>query len=260
MNGSALIRTAFNVARNAALAGAEAAIPFFSASVATERKADGSFVTEADQAAERAILTVIRDTFPDHSILTEETGAHAGRADARWIVDPLDGTHRFARGMRFWGPIVALELEGEIVAGAVALPTLREVYAAAKGHGAFHGEERLAVSDRTDWAEANIACGSLARLLATPHGAPALELIKRADYCCAGGDLEGGLLVARGQAEVWIEHGVKPWDVAAIKIIVEEAGGRFTDLKGGADLNAPGFLATNGRLHDEALRMLNQRG
>lgn len=257
MNSSETIRAAFRVARDAARAGAAAALPYYRTGVRSERKPDGSLVTKADQAAEDSILNIIRATFPDHSILTEETGAHVGRDDARWIIDPLDGTHRFARGMRFWGPMVALELEGEIVAGAVALPILKEVYVAARGEGAFRDYQRISVSRRSYWADSNVAIGSLGRLLPTRHGGAALELIKRADYCFAGGDLESGLLVARGEAEVWIEYGVKPWDVAAIKIIVEEAGGRFTDINGGADLHAPGFVATNGVVHDEVMSLLN---
>lgn len=247
---------AFDVARRAVEAGAAASLPYCRTTVESARKADGSLVTAADKAAEDAILRVIRETFPDHSILTEETGAHAGRADARWIIDPLDGTHRFARGLRFWGPMAALEVDGEVVAGAAALPAIGETYAAASGVGAFRGDQRLHVSKVVNWADANVATGSLGRLLKSDYAAPALELIRRADYCFSGGDLEGGLLVARGEAEIWIEYGVKPWDVAAIKIIVEEAGGRFTDLHGGCDLNAPGFLASNGALHDEALRVL----
>lgn len=257
MDWTETIDRAFSIAREAAEAGAAAALPYFSSHVETERKSDGSLVTLADKAAEDAIIAIIREAFPDHSILAEETGVHVGRDDARWIIDPLDGTHRFARGMRFWGPMVACELSGEIAAGAVVLPTLRESYVAARGHGAFKDGERIHVSRRSNWKESNIACGSLGRLLPTRHASAALALIEQADYCFSGGDLEGGLLVARGEAEVWIEYGVKPWDVAAIKIIVEEAGGRFTDLEGGADLTKPGFLASNGLLHDEALASLN---
>ena len=247
-----------DTAERAVRAAAEAALPFFRIGVDTRRKADGSLVTQADEAAERTILSIIRDAFPDHSILTEETGAHAGRPDARWIVDPLDGTHRFARGLRFWGPLVALEYNNRIVAGAAALPALGEVYSAALGLGACRNGEPLRVSTCTDWAQCNIAVGSLARLLDTPTGQPALDLIRSADYCIAGCDLEGGLLVARGEAELWIESGVKPWDVAPFKIIIEETGGRFTDLAGGFDLNAPVFVASNGALHGEALARLNR--
>ncbi len=251
---------AMSVAERAVRAACVASLPFFKPGIDTTRKPDGSLVTAADEAAERAILDVIRDAFPDHSILTEETGAHAGRPDARWIVDPLDGTHRFARGMRFWGPLVALEYNNEIVVGAAALATLGEVYTAARGAGSFRNGEPVRVSGVADWRGSNIAVGSLARLLDTPAGRPAVELSKIADYCMAGSDLEGGLLVARGEVEIWIESGVKPWDIAPFKVIIEEAGGRFTDLAGGFDLNAPVFVASNGLMHDDALARLNARG
>ncbi len=251
---------ALDTADRAVRAACAASLPYFKPGIDTTRKPDGSLVTAADQAAERAILDVIRDVFPDHSILTEETGAHAGRADARWIIDPLDGTHRFARGMRFWGPLVALEYNNEIVVGAAALATLGEVYTAARGLGARRNGEPVRVSGVADWRESNIAVGSFARLLGTPAGPPAVELSKIADYCMAGSDLEGGLLVARGEAELWIESGVKPWDIAPFKVIIEEAGGRFTDLSGGFDLHAPVFVASNGLLHDDALARLHARG
>lgn len=252
------IAHALDVARHAVRVAGDASLPFFRTAVQSSRKADGTLVTQADQAAERAILAVIRGAFPDHSILTEETGAHPGRADARWIVDPLDGTHRFARGLRFWGPLIAFELECQIVAGAAALPALDETYIAALGLGASRNGQPIRVSTITEWRAANIAVGSLARVLDTPCANQALDLVRDAEYCIAGNDLEGGLLVARGEAELWIEAGVKPWDVAPLKIIIEEAGGRFTDLAGGFDLNAPVFVATNGALHDDALQRLNR--
>lgn len=247
---------ALDTAERAARAAADAALPFWSTGVDTVRKADGSFVTAADQAAERAALAVIRGAFPDHSILTEETGVYPGRDDARWILDPLDGTHRFARGLRFWGPLVALEYKNEIVAGAAALPVLGEVYTAARGLGAFRNHAPIRTSAIDRWPDANIALGSIARLLDTPAGSAAIDLARAADYTLTGGDLEGGLLVARGEAELWIEAGVKPWDIAPFKIIIEEAGGRFTDLAGAFDLTAPVFVAANAALHTEALRWL----
>ncbi|RMH23717.1 MAG: inositol phosphatase [Planctomycetota bacterium] len=247
---------ALDAAERACRAAADAALPYYRGGVSANRKADGSLVTAADQAAERAALAVIRDAFPSHSILTEESGAHPGDPRTRWILDPLDGTHRFARGLRFWGPLVALEHGGEIVAGAAALPALGEVYTAARGLGAERNGEPIRVSTVDTWRDANIAVGSLARLLDTPAGGPALDLIGAADYCVAGGDLEGALLVARGEADLWIEAGVRPWDVAPFKVIIEEAGGRFTDLTGACSLDAPVFVAANAPLHADALSRL----
>src|SRR5512142_3459224 len=138
-------------ARRAVEAASRASLRHFRRGVRVELKPDRSPVTIADRESEAAVLDVIRAAFPDHAVLGEETGAHAGTAGTRWIVDPLDGTRGFARGENFWGPLVGLEHEGEVVAGAMALPTAGEVYFAARGRGAWltaagGAPERLRVS------------------------------------------------------------------------------------------------------------------
>ena len=125
---------AMETARRAAEAGGAAALRHFRAGVRVELKPDRTPVTVADREAEAAIVEVIRGRFPGHAILGEETGAHAG-AGARWIVDPVDGTRGFTRGGSFWGPLVALEVGGEVVAGAMGMPALGELYWAARGRG-----------------------------------------------------------------------------------------------------------------------------
>lgn len=247
---------ALEAARDAVAAGGDAARRFFRAGVETSRKADGSLVTQADHAAEKAILSIIRERFPGHAVLTEESGALEGDQTVRWIIDPLDGTHRFARGLRTWGPMVALEQDGDIVAGAIALPALGETYWAARGMGAYLNGEPLEVSQITDWSRANLSLGSIARILETPASQGVLELVRRADYTLAGGDLAGGAAVLRGEAEVWIEAGVQPWDIAPFKVLVEEAGGRCTDFQGGFDLSRGEAVVSNGAMHDGVMKAI----
>src|SRR5512137_1020115 len=128
---------ALATARRAVEAAAAASLAHFRRGVRVEVKPDRTPVTAADRDAEAAVLAVVRAAFPGHAVLGEETGAHGGDASLRWIVDPIDGTRGFTRGGSFWGPLVALEQDGRVVAGAMALPALGEVYCAARGRGAW---------------------------------------------------------------------------------------------------------------------------
>jgi histidinol-phosphatase len=252
---------AMDVARRAAEAGSEAALRHFRTGLRVDVKPDRTPVTQADRDSEAAILGVVRAAFPDHGFLGEETGAHPGSGPTRWIVDPLDGTKGFTRGRGFWGPLVALEHEGRVVAGAMALPALAEVYWAARGLGCWMaaGEgppSRLAVSRISAWADATISLGEPAVLFAPPM----LERVGRLSTSCASarcyGDLAGCALVLRGQAEAWVEAGVQIWDIAPLQILVEEAGGRFTDLTGKATHASGACVASNGFLHAHVLAAL----
>jgi len=252
---------AMATARRAAEAGAATALAHFRAGVRVEVKPDRTPVTQADRDAEAAILATVRAAFPGHGFLGEETGARDGSDRTRWIVDPLDGTKGFTRGRGFWGPLVALEHEGRVVAGAMALPALGEVYWAARGLGCWMSAAgaapaRLSVSRVSAWADATLSLGEPAVLFAPPL----LERVGRLATSCSTarcyGDLAGCALVLRGQAEAWIEAGVKIWDVAPLQVLVEEAGGRFTDFAGNATHAAGECLASNGLVHELVLGAL----
>ena len=246
------LERALGVARDAVAAAGAAALAHLRRGVIVETKPDLSPVTAADRAAEDEIVGVIRAVFPDHAILGEEGGAR-GSGAARWIVDPIDGTRGFARGGMMWGPMVALEVDGELVAGALALPALGRTYWAARGGGAWCDGTRLAVSAIADLADATLSLGELRRL--APH-AGVQALIARAASSRCYGDLAGCALVLDGRAEVWIEGGVQPWDVAAPAILIREAGGRYTDWRGGPSFESGYAIASNGRVHDEILRAM----
>jgi len=247
-------------ARRAAEAGGAAAMPHFRAGVRVELKPDRSPVTAADREAEAAILEVLRQTFPGHAVLGEETGAHAG-AGARWIVDPIDGTRGFTRGGTFWGPLVALEVDGDVVAGAMGLPAMREVYWAARGLGAWRrvGDgpaERLRVSGLRAWDEATLSLGELKFLLAPATRAQVNQLTVTAAQARCYGDLAGCAMVLTGRAEAFVEAGVQIWDIAPLRVLVEEAGGRFTDLSGVATHANGACIASNGAVHEHILAVL----
>jgi histidinol-phosphatase len=252
-------------ARRAVEAAARAALAHFRPGVAVELKPDRSPVTAADRESERVVCEIVREAFPDHAILGEETGAHAGAAGSRWIVDPLDGTRGFARGEGFWGPLVALEHEGEVVAGACALPAAGEVFFAARGRGCWRarggGEpERLRVSGIGAWEDATFSAGEPRVLLAPPLLEATAHLARTCARTRCYGDLAGFTMVLTGHAEAWIEAGVQIWDLAPMKVLVEEAGGAFTDLLGRPTIASGHCLVSNGRVHRHVLDVLAARG
>ncbi|TVQ31426.1 MAG: inositol monophosphatase [Phycisphaeraceae bacterium] len=254
------LERALDVARRAVDAASEACLRWFERDAGVKWKQDGTPVTNADRDAEDAIVRIIRDVFPDHAILAEESGAMEGDAETRWIIDPLDGTHRFARGMPFWGPLIALEHKGEVVVGAMALPTQEQSFWAARGMGCWRDGVRVNVSDETDWRRSNLSLGAIGRILETPARDGVLKLIETSTYTISGGDLAGAALVLTGQAEAWIESGVKIWDIAPFKVMVEEAGGMFTDFEGGGRIDTGRAVASNGTLHRHVLEAIMSGG
>ena len=252
---------ALTTARRAVEAASRAALSHFRRGVRVDLKPDRSPVTVADRESEAAILQEIRRSFPGHAVLGEETGLHTGAAATRWIVDPLDGTRGFTRGEALWGPLVALEHEGEVVAGAMALPVAGEVYFAARGRGAWlaaggAAPTALRVSGVASWEDATLQLGEPRVLLAPPFAEPIARLAATCPRTRCYGDLAGFAMVLTGRAEAWIEAGVQVWDLAPMKILLEEAGGRFTDLGGTATVASGHALATNGLLHDHVLGAL----
>jgi len=250
------VQRAMDTARHAVLAASAASLHYWRKDVVVETKPDRSPVTAADRDAEAAILDVIRLAFPDHAILAEESGAHGGTG-GRWIIDPLDGTRGFTRGGSFWGPLVALEVDGDIVAGAAGLPALGETYFAGRGLGAYRDGQRLAVSKVTEWSEATLSVGELKALHVGSRADGVRSLIASAASARCYGDVAGCIQLLNGRAEAWLEAGVRPWDIAALKVLVEEAGGRFTDFDGGPRFLETGHaVASNSLLHPHVLRAL----
>lgn len=245
------------VLRHALQAAAEVTLPLWRSGLAVERKADRSPVTEADRAAERVISDIITAAFPDHGVLGEEGGARAGDGRHRWIIDPIDGTRGFTRGGRFWGSLVGLEVDGEIVAGGLCMPVLDDLWWAARGRGCHNGDERVELGPRaTRWGDATLSLGELEKLLAPPWGAALTELVISAENARCYGDLRGITLVLEGVADLWIEAGVQPWDLAPVRVLIEEAGGVYSDFAGGVSLSHGTAIAGPAALHAIALERL----
>lgn len=247
---------AASVAREAVEAAARVALEHFRTGVEVRTKADHSPVTVADLESERTILQLLGERDPGTPVLAEESGLVGEPDHRRWIVDPIDGTRGFARGGEYWGPLVAYEADGEVLAGALALPARGEVYWAARGHGAFKDGAQLRVSAVDRLGDATLSLGETTRLLRAPHGPAVRDLIDQVASTRGFGDLAAVTLVLEGRAELYLECGVKPWDLAPARILLEEAGGRFTTFAGDHDLMRGDAIGSNGRLHDEALGRL----
>lgn len=215
-------------------------------------------MTIADRESERAILHVIRDAFPDASVIAEESGTIDGDPNLRWIVDPLDGTRGFTRGGKFWGPLIALEHDGEVIAGAMGLPALGDVYWAGRGQGCYKNGDRCRVSVVDDWSDSTMSVGELGKLLDTPHGAAVACLIWTAASTRGYGDPAGCAMVLDGRAEVWLEAGVKVWDLAPQKILIEEAGGVFTSFAGTGSIETGSAIAGNAAAHAHCLAIMKK--
>ena len=249
-----------STARSAVESASKAALAHFRRGVRVETKPDRTPVTVADRESEAAIVGMVHRAFPRHAILGEESGAH-GEGDTRWIVDPIDGTRGFTRGGSFWGPLVGVEHGGEIVAGAMALPALGETYWAARGMGCWRGragEEpaSLRVSGIREWADATLQLGEFRFMLAPGRASAVERLVVTAASARCYGDLAGCAALLAGQAEAWIEAGVKIWDLAPLQILVEEAGGTFTDFAGRRTVGSGECVASNGLVHAHVLGAL----
>jgi myo-inositol-1(or 4)-monophosphatase len=216
-------------------------------------KGEADLVTEADEEAERKIAEVLREAFPNHGMLTEESGELEGEGDARWIVDPLDGTTNYAHGVPFLCTSIALERDGEVVLGVVYDPMVKETYAAERGGGATLNDEPLEVSSTEEPAQALLGTSFADRPEEMEVG---LDIFGRFAGLVRGmRRLGSGALdlcyVAAGRLDGCYEQGFSAWDVAAGVLIVEEAGGKVTDHRGGR-LNtegSEGLVASNGPLH-----------
>lgn len=247
----------------------ELALRYFRQSPVTSRKPDRTFVTEADTAVERLLRERITDAFPDHGVLGEEFGTDAGGASVRWIVDPIDGTHNYMRGVPIFATLLGVERDGELQAGIVSAPALGGRWFAWRGGGAWGagplagerpggGPRRLRVTEIADLADAQVLYGGTQDLMATGD-APGFTKLLQGSWRERGfGDFWGYSLLAEGAAEVMVEVGLKIWDAAAPVVLVEEAGGQVTDFQGRRIFDGGTTLATNGVLHETVRARLTQ--
>ncbi len=222
-----------------------------------------NLVTEADHASEKAIIDVIKQEYPGHFILSEESGEIVMDSEYKWIIDPIDGTVNFANGIPICCVSIAVEKAGEMVLGAVYNPLMNEFFFAQKGFGASLNDKKISVSKKTEAIKSCLVTGFPYTYVNMPNGplqvfdkfirsgVPVRRLGSAAIDLC---------WVAAGRFDGFYEYGLNAWDSAAGFLIVEEAGGKVTDFEG--NYYSPyqsKILATNGKIHDEMLDIINNR-
>jgi histidinol-phosphatase len=232
------------------------ALQYYDQDIKVEWKDDNSPVTLADRGAEGLLRDLLLRRFNDDGFLGEESGHTPGSSGYRWIIDPIDGTRSFVRGIPIWATMVGLEYKGELIAGVVYLPALNMTYRALRGYGAYRDDRRIHVSSVDSLARAHIYYSSITWFAKVGHDQNFMKLYNLTERQRGFGDFYGFVLVAQGSGDVMVEHGVHPWDLGALIPIVEEAGGRMTAWDDRIDIEKPDVLASNGLLHEAALRII----
>jgi histidinol-phosphatase len=218
-----------------------------------ETKRDLTPVTEADRAVEEMIRMRLATERRGDAVYGEEFGA-SGSGGRRWIVDPIDGTKGYARGVPVWATLLALEVDGELVLGVVSAPALGSRWAASRGAGAERDGAAVTVSQVSRLADAHLAYDSVDAFESVGLDAQFLALARRCRRTRGFGDFWSHVLVADGSIDIAVEvGGLAVWDLAAVCVIVEEAGGRCTDLRGASRIDTGDVISTNGRLHDDVV-------
>lgn len=245
------------VARKAAKQAAKLALRHQAAGISAETKPDESPVTIADRECEKLIAAALENVFPDDGILGEEGAQKESKSGRRWIIDPIDGTRDFVRGNFLWSVLIGLEQEGEMVAGVVHLPLLSQTCWAARGSGAFRNDSKLRASAISDPAVAVLSVNSLNRIRDMPFSRGLIDWADRFwAYRCLGGTPDA-MMVAAGEVDVWIEPKVAAWDLAAVKVVLEEAGAVFFDFSGARTIYGGNAVGCAPGLEQEVRSFLN---
>lgn len=243
-----------SVAMEAARLGGERTLKYFNAGVEVETKADNTPVTRADRESEAVIRTRIAKTYPDHAILGEEGGSTSGNMDYQWIIDPIDGTKTFIRGVPFYGVLIGVEVRDKPSVGVIYLPALDEMVSAATGCGCQWNDRPARVSGISNMREATLLCSCVA--MAEERSDAWGRLVSATKMQRTWGDCYGYVLVATGRAEIMVDPVMNLWDCAPMLPILEEAGGRFTDWKGEATIRGKDSVATNAALQLQVSEIL----
>jgi len=228
----------------------------FQTGVTAELKADQSFVTIADRESEHVARELIEARFPNDGILGEEFGETRSSARRRWVLDPIDGTNSFVRGVPLYGVLVGVEEEGAAIAGVLHFPALGETVCAALGEGCWWNGRRALVSDCNKLDAAVALTSDAENIERHGRGEGWNRLRSRARFTRTWGDCYGYALVATGRAEIMVDPIVSAWDTAAVRPVIQEAGGVFTDWNGAASHTSGHAIATNAALASEVRALL----
>lgn len=252
------LRSYLEFATTTAYLAGQLTLGYFQSGVRPEYKGDDTPVTIADKQCEEFIRGRIEATYPSHAILGEEFGNSNEGASHRWVIDPIDGTKSFMRGVPLYGVLLGLEIEGTVEVGVAYFPALKEMLAAATGMGCWWNGQPAHVSTATDMSRAFLGCtdpGAFAKY----NRAAAWERMQQAVYYRVGwSDCYGQLLVATGRLDIMLEPIMAPWDCGPFPVILKEAGGYFGDWKGNATIFGNESVTTNLALLDQVLAILNE--
>ncbi len=219
-------------------------------------KADGTWVTAVDEEVERTLRSMIIERLPGHAVLGEEDGLHGPPDAPVWIIDPIDGTTNFVRGNPIFATLIALQVDGQEELGVVSAPALGTRWDGVQGGGAHQDGRPVAVSEQRTLEGSEVAFGGLDHFAEQGLGG-LIDRLSRATRRQRGyGDFWQHCLVASGSTDIALEADVNLWDLAAVKVVVEAAGGRFTSLDGARTADGGDALSTNGHLHDEVLALI----
>ena len=243
-------------ALDAAWQAGRATLGHFQTAVPTERKADNTPVTLADREAEKLLRELISRTWPDHGIVGEEFGRSPSNSPYTWIIDPIDGTKSFVSGVPLYSNLLALTDGQEALLGVANFPALGDMIYARRGGGCYWNGRRTQVSAKNDLADALILTSELNYFTPPERWQAWLRLGEQTYAQRTWGDAYGYFLVATGRAEVMMDPHMHVWDCAPFRVIMEEAGGTFTDWQGTPTIHGGESLATNGHLFDEVMRII----
>jgi histidinol-phosphatase len=243
------------VARHAAAQAAELALRLQPGIVA-DTKPDKSPVTEADRQCERLIARLLNEAFPEDGLLGEEGARGDSRSGRRWIIDPIDGTRDYLRGNPLWANLIALESGGDITVGVVNLPLLGNLYSASRGGGAHRNDTTIHASSKTSIHEASLCFNGYDKPDRIPRKDELLQWMAQFWSVRGLGGAPDAMMVASGQAEIWVEPSASPWDFAPLKVILEEAGAKYLNLDGGSSIYAGNCVGCAPGLEAEARRFL----
>lgn len=244
--------------RAAARAAGDLALGIRAGGIEFDSKPDDSPVTVADREAERLISRMLLEAFPEDGLLGEEGAAREGASGRRWIIDPIDGTRDFVRGNPNWAVLIGLEDRGRVAAGFAYLPGWNQMYFAAAGTGAFCNDTPIRCSAVKDAGSAVLCVNGLNNMTRYPFCDRLPAWMSSFWAVRSMGGCLDAVMIARGQADLWLEPTAKPWDLAALKIIAQEAGARFFDFTGEDTIYGGNCVVCAPGLEGEARRFLEQ--
>jgi len=245
-----------DLGRTIARRAGEVALGYWGKGISFEAKSDLSPVSIADREAEKLIAGLIEQHFPGDGLLGEEGARKEAGNGRRWIIDPVDGTRDFVRGAPAWAVLIGFEAEGEIQAGFAYLPAMNELFCAARGQGAFCNDAPIHASSIGDPAQAVLCLNGFNAIQKCSFAPHLLDWMRQFWAVRSMGGCLDAVMVARGQADLWIEPTAAPWDLAPLKVIAEEAGARFFNFDGGSSIYGGNCVISTPGLEREARRLV----